>query len=773
MAFFNNKRKDFSIQPPRQQVDGTPFFVTDSANIDFTLENLNLTADLTLTGVTSGTYGSATLIPILQVDQWGRITGVTTTTFSASGIALETNGTPNPVQTLLNLVAGTNMTITDDGLGNITFDATGGGATYTVDNGLTESPANNFQLGGPTLGSGDLIRDTYITNNGYTFRIDQTGDSTSALYLRHSGATPNAGTGLTTVTGGVGVRSSSSESYAFEGISSLDYTQQLIRNATSISNIEGILRLDRGTSGVPFGGIGGSIDFWIEERQTIPAPTPTDPTVRLAGLWENPGPAVLARLSRFDMYGYSNGGALLNASVRGDGKFVLYQYGINTFAGTPTYALGVDASGNVVEYTPTAGGGGGGGRSYYLNGSVIQGTFGGITDMRQMSPVPIIGTGTDFTINTNGYIKSFITDAGDPNKAVIPAGNWNFELWFSVNNPGGSPNFYVELSKYDTVGGTFTSIATSSATPTNITTTAITLYLTALSVPQTPLLLTDRLAVRVFVNHGGGSRVVTLHTQGPHLSQIITDFPSGIVSLNGLTAFAQNFATPGTSGTAPNWSSALDSHTLNIPLASVASVTAGLISKTEYDTFNGKQDALTTTKSVKIVSNNVELDGDNPTPGNDKVYGTNGSGTKGWYNAATGGGITALTGDVTASGTGSVPATLAPNYKLGSCGVIFDGAGGVISTNTIGYVQVPYNGNITGGQIVANAIGSCTIAVKKGSFPPTGAAIITAVLSGSNTAPVTVSPIIAVTAGEWLSFTISGVTTVAWVNLTLSITKTL
>lgn len=42
------------------------------------------------------------------------------------GLTLETNGVPNGSQTLLNLVQGTNMTITDDGLGNITFDATGG-----------------------------------------------------------------------------------------------------------------------------------------------------------------------------------------------------------------------------------------------------------------------------------------------------------------------------------------------------------------------------------------------------------------------------------------------------------------------------------------------------------------------------------------------------------------------------------------------------------------------------------------------------------------------
>jgi hypothetical protein len=197
--------------------------------------------------------------------------------------------------------------------------------------------------------------------------------------------------------------------------------------------------------------------------------------------------------------------------------------------------------------------------------------------------------------------------------------------------------------------------------------------------------------------------------------------------------------------------------------------------KTYVDTgLNTKQDALTTTKSVKILSNNVELDGDNPTPGNDKVYGTDASGTKGWYNAATGGGITALTGDVAASGTGSVAATLAASYKAGSAGVIFDGAGGVIATNTIGYVQVPYNGNITGWQIVANAIGACTITVRKGSFPPTSIIISPspAMPGGTQTSSATITPI-AVAAGEWLSFTISGVSTVAWVNLTLSITKTI
>lgn len=44
-----------------------------------------------------------------------------------SSIELQTDGVPNGDQTLLNLIAGTNITLTDDGVGGVTIDATGGG----------------------------------------------------------------------------------------------------------------------------------------------------------------------------------------------------------------------------------------------------------------------------------------------------------------------------------------------------------------------------------------------------------------------------------------------------------------------------------------------------------------------------------------------------------------------------------------------------------------------------------------------------------------------
>jgi hypothetical protein len=606
-----NQRKDFSIRPLKQNIANGAFSITDSPNIDFTYIDNNLTGNLTLTGATTGTYGSSTYIPVVTVDAYGRITAISQVLASGGG-------------------------------GSASWGSIGAGTG----------------VGSQT----DLV--TYLNANYYPLTGNPSGFLTSAV------TSVGTGTGLT----------------------------------------------------------GGTIT--------------------------------------------STGTIQLNSKLAP----------ADSLTGNSLKFLRVNLGETAVEYADVASGGGGGGRSYYLNGSVVQGTFGGITDMRQISPVPVIGTGTDFTINTNGYIKSFITDAGDPNKPVIPAGNWNFELWFSVNNTGGSPNFYVELSKYDIVGGTFTPISTSSATPTNITTTAITLYLTALSVPQTPLLLTDRLAVRVFVNHGGGSRVVTLHTQGPHLSQIITDFPSGIVSLNGLTAFVQNFTTPGTTGLAPNWSSASDNHTINIPLASAASVTAGLISKTDYDTFNGKQDALTDTKSVKIVSNNVELDGDNASPGNDKVYGTNGSGAKGWYNAATGGGINQLTGDVEAGpGSGSVSSLLKANLKTGSFGVTIDGITSVIQVGQVGYVVMPYAGTITGWSITANIAGNIQFDIwKAASAIPV---LANSIIGGGGNYPQLSSPNQFITsttmtswtlgfaAGDVFGFYVNPTPTVKNATLTLRCTK--
>jgi len=225
--------------------------------------------------------------------------------------------------------------------------------------------------------------------------------------------------------------------------------------------------------------------------------------------------------------------------------------------------------------------GGGASLSFYLNGSVSQGTFGGVA-FREMDRTPILGAGTDFTISSNGYIQSFITDANVPNLLKIPAGNWNFETYFSASSGGGSPSFYLELYKWD--GTTLSLIASNSANPEGITNgTAIDLYVSALAVPQTTLLATDRLAVRIYVTPSG--RTIKLHTEDNHLCQVITTFSTGITALNGLTAQVQSFAT-GTSGTDFAISSTTATHTFNLPTASAAN--RGALSSTDWSTFNNK-----------------------------------------------------------------------------------------------------------------------------------------------------------------------------------------
>jgi hypothetical protein len=275
---------------------------------------------------------------------------------------------------------------------------------------------------------------------------------------------------------------------------------------------------------------------------------------------------------------------------------------------TTSGTLAVTGAGTVSQYVRGDGSlanfpsstGGGSSVAFYLNGSVAQGTFGGIA-FKEMDRTPIFGAGTDFTINANGYIQSFITDANVPNLLEIPAGNWNFETYFSASSGGGSPSFYVELYKWD--GATLSLIASNSATPEGITNgTAIDAYFSALAVPQTTLLATDRLAIRIYVTHSG--RTITLHTENSHLCEVITTFSTGLTALNGLTAQVQNFAT-GTSGTDFGISSATSTHTFNLPTASA--INRGALSSADWTVFNSK---VPSTRSLTINGTTQDLSAD-------------------------------------------------------------------------------------------------------------------------------------------------------------------
>jgi hypothetical protein len=260
---------------------------------------------------------------------------------------------------------------------------------------------------------------------------------------------------------------------------------------------------------------------------------------------------------------------------------------------TSSGTLAVTGAGTASQYVRGDGqlanfpdnGGGGSSVNYYLNGSVNQGTFGGDT-YYEMSKTPILGAGTNFTRTNgqgNGYIASFITDAGDPSLLNIPGGNWNLEFYFASSASGGSPQFYGEVYKVSS-SNVFTLVASGSTNPEGITNgTIVDQYFTSIPVPQTSLLVTDRLAVRIYVITSG--RTITLHTEDGNLCEVLTTLSTGLNALNGLTSQVQYFAT-GTSGTDFAISSATDTHTFNIPTASATN--RGALSSADWSTFSGK-----------------------------------------------------------------------------------------------------------------------------------------------------------------------------------------
>jgi hypothetical protein len=87
----------------------------------------------------------------------------------ASSIDLETNGTPNGDQTKLNLVAGTNVTLTDNGTGSVTIDSSGGGSSILLQtNGVNNGSQStlNLKAGTNITLSDDGVGGVTITSSG-------------------------------------------------------------------------------------------------------------------------------------------------------------------------------------------------------------------------------------------------------------------------------------------------------------------------------------------------------------------------------------------------------------------------------------------------------------------------------------------------------------------------------------------------------------------------------------------------------------------------------
>ena len=197
----------------------------------------NMTFDLTTTGVTAATYGSATIVPVLTVDARGRLTSVTNTTINvfAFGVVVA-NGTSLVADTsndTLTIRTTGNVAITADASGdNMTFDLTTTGvtaATYgsgtiipvlTVDARGRLTAVSNVTITGNSQAAFDQA------NSVYSNAVLKTGNTmTGQLVMAVGTSSVSQNTGSIIVNGGIGVSGnvyiSNSSSYGFANTSNV------------------------------------------------------------------------------------------------------------------------------------------------------------------------------------------------------------------------------------------------------------------------------------------------------------------------------------------------------------------------------------------------------------------------------------------------------------------------------------------------------------------------------------------------------------------------
>ena len=133
---------------------------------------------------------------------------------------------------------------------------------------------------------------------------------------------------------------------------------------------------------------------------------------------------------------------------------------------------------------------------------------------------------TSGNLPTNGSylsVAGFVTDLNVPNITQLPAGIFDFNIWAITNvNQADTTIFRGNLYKYD--GATSTLLSTSSDVPL-YNPISITQYTISFTVPQTTLLVTDRLYLQVEARATNSSHTITIYFGGDTPSHAHTTVP--------------------------------------------------------------------------------------------------------------------------------------------------------------------------------------------------------------------------------------------------------
>jgi hypothetical protein len=496
------------------------------------------------------------------------------------GIQLQVNGTDNIVQTLLNLVEGTNITITDQGNGTVTIDSTGGGGGG--DYVSTEYNANHVTATGNPYLVGDRV-----WYNGSVYQCIANNDAIN----------PTNPTYWTLVAVGYRLRQTPVDWNATTG----DYqilnkptipAAQVNSDWNSVSGVSQILNkptIPAAQVNSDWNAVSGlaeilnkpTIPTTLDSLTNVNVPAPSNAQVltydTASSQWIASTPASGGTVNSVAL----SMPAPANAAFSVSGSPI-------TNSGT----LAVAANGTVDQYVDGTGAlrtlpstGGGGGQIFYFNGNTSQGTIGG-NAYYQLGTSAGSGAAANFTRATTGVLARFITNVGSPNHLVLPSGVWTIDVYLSETG-GGSNHAQILAKLYTYNGTTFTLIGTSpveEVTNGNV----IDLYTFGISVPNTVTAATDRIHIEFDIQNTNG-KTVTLYTEASRIGEVHTTYAIGISSLNGLTDSTQNFAV-GTAGSDFAISSASATHTFNLPTASASN--RGALSSADWSTFNGKQNTI-------------------------------------------------------------------------------------------------------------------------------------------------------------------------------------
>jgi hypothetical protein len=530
------------------------------------------------------------------------------------GLTLRTNGVDNAVQNILDLVEGTNVTITDNGDGSVTIDAAGGGggggeyvSTEYNANHIT-ALGNPYQIGDRVWYNGSVYR--CIANNdainptnptywtlvavGYRLRqspVDWNATSGDYQILNKPNIPDSLDDLLPGTTKGQLIQRGNTN---WEVISGLAIDELLDVQITTPANGDTLI-YDSGTSkfeNVPLATVATTGDYTdlinqpsiptnLDDLADVNAPTPSNGQVlsynSTSGDWEAVTPA--------------SGGSVTSVALSMPAP-TNPAFSVSGSPVTTSGTLAVAANGTVDQYIDGTGAlrtlpstGGGGGQIFYFNGNVAQPSIGG-NAYYQLGTTANTGPTANFTRNTTGVLARFITDVGSPNHLILPSGVWTIDVYLNETG-GGSNNAEILAKLYTYNGSTFTLIGTSPVeqiTNGNV----VDLYTFGISVPNTVTAATDRIHIEFDIQNTNG-KTVTLYTENGKIGEVHTTYAIGISSLNGLTESTQNFAV-GTSGTDFGISSAGSTHTFNLPTASAAN--RGALSSGDWNTFNGKQDSI-------------------------------------------------------------------------------------------------------------------------------------------------------------------------------------